>query len=31
MSQPEAPSAESLRRARVFWEQSRQDLKNARR
>ena len=30
MSQPEAPPAESVRRARVFWEQSRQDLKSAR-
>ncbi len=29
MSQPEAPPAESVRRARVFWEQSRQDLKSA--
>ena len=31
MSEPEAPPAESVRRARVFWEQSRQDLKSARR
>ena len=31
MTGKEAPSAETLRRARVFWRQSRQDLKEARR
>ena len=29
MSEPDTPSADTLRRARVFWQQSRQDLKAA--